>query len=222
MYDNPQEFVSLALDTCDRQKSYIIKTQAAKLIEALCDNIDGSVTLITFFCVNSLNMTLSKESGKEALNLGDYSININERHQQLCEQSHFMQHSKPDVVIDASITVLGLLSYVHSKNQYRNIFGIMENTLNYYIQEIINNESKLVKARYALFLGYLVDMLYKDREDAFRETIFFLYRSVNLKGEDKAIALQSIDTLKTVTCDQDLIPRIQKAKLLPEMIQLIT
>lgn len=133
-----------------------------------------------------------------------------------------MQHSKPDVVIDASITVLGLLSYVHSKNQYRNIFGIMENTLNYYIQEIINNESKLVKARYALFLGYLVDMLYKDREDAFRETIFFLYRSVNLKGEDKAIALQSIDTLKTVTCDQDLIPRIQKAKLLPEMIQLIT
>lgn len=84
----------------------------------------------------------------------------------------------------------------------------MENTLNYYIQEIINNESKLVKARYALFLGYLVDMLYKDREDAFRETIFFLYRSVNLKGEDKAIALQSIDTLKTVTCDQDLIPRI--------------
>lgn len=85
MYDNPQEFVSLALDTCDRQKSYIIKTQAAKLIEALCDNIDGSVTLITFFCVNSLNMTLSKESGKEALNLGDYSININERHQQLCE-----------------------------------------------------------------------------------------------------------------------------------------
>lgn len=126
------------------------------------------------------------------------------------------------MVIDASITVLGLLSYVHSKNQYRNIFGIMENTLNYYIQEIINNESKLVKARYALFLGYLVDMLYKDREDAFRETIFFLYRSVNLKGEDKAIALQSIDTLKTVTCDQDLIPRIQKAKLLPEMIQLIT
>lgn len=77
----------------------------------------------------------------------------------------------------------------------------MENTLNYYINEIIKNESKLVRARYALFLGYLVDMLYKDKDDAFRETIFFLYQSVNLKGADKAIALQSIDTLKTVTCD---------------------
>ena len=221
MYDNPQEFVSLALDTCDRQKSYIIKTQAAKLIEALCDNIDGAVTLITFFCVNSLNFTLSKESGKEPHNLGEFSININETHQQLCEGSSFMQHSKPDVIIDPAITVLGLLSYVHSQNQYRNIFAIMESTLNYYIGEIINNESKLVRARYALFLGYLVDMLYKDRDEAFRETIFFLYRSVNLRGEDKAIALQSIDTLKTVTCDQDLFPRIEKANLLPEMIKLI-
>ena len=65
----------------------------------------------------------------------------------------------------------------------------MESTLNYYINEIINNESKLVRVRYALFLGYLVDMLYKDKDEAFRETIFFLYRSVNMKGEDKAIAL---------------------------------
>lgn len=81
MYENPQEFVSLALDTCDRQKSYTIKTQAAKLIEALCDNIDGAVTLITFFCVNSLNFTLSKESGKEPHDLGEFSININETHQ---------------------------------------------------------------------------------------------------------------------------------------------
>lgn len=201
MFENPQEFVALALDTCDRQKSYTIKTQAAKLIEALCDNIDGAVTLITFFCVDSLNYTLSKESGKEALNLSEFSININEKHQQLCQSSIFIQHSKPDVIIDTAITVLGLLSYVHSKNQYNNIFSVMENTLNYYINEIINNESMLVRARYALFLGYLVDMLYKDKDDAFRDTIFFLYRSVNLKGEQKAIALQSIDTLKTVTCD---------------------
>ena len=64
-------------------------------------------------------------------------------------------------------------------------------------------------------------MLYKNKDEAFRETIFFLYKSVNLKGDDKAIALQSIDTLKTVTCDQDLFPRIQKANLLPDMIKMI-
>lgn len=171
--------------------------------------------------MHSLNVTLSKESGKEKLHTGDFAANINATHQELCENSSFMKHSKPDVIIDASIMTLGLLSYVHSKNAYRPIFDMMEETLTYYIEDIINNDSKLVKARYALFLGYLVDMLYKDKEDAFKSTIFFLYKSVNLRGEDKAIALQSIDTLKTVTCDQDLFPRIYKANLLPDMIQLI-
>ena len=48
-----------------------------------------------------------------------------------------------------------------------------------------------------------------------------MYKSVDMQGEDKAIALQSIDTLKTVTCDQDLIPRILELKLLPELVKLI-
>ena len=49
----------------------------------------------------------------------------------------------------------------------------------------------------------------------------FLYKSVDLQGEDKAIALQSIDTLKTITCDQDLIPRIQEMNIVPELINMM-
>ena len=49
MYDDPAEFVNLALDTCEEQKSKTVKTQAAKLFEALVDNINGSLTLTTFF-----------------------------------------------------------------------------------------------------------------------------------------------------------------------------
>ena len=208
MYDNPQEFVNLALDTCDKQQSGTVKTQAAKLFEGLCDNIDGAVSLTSFFCIQALNMTLSKETSKEALNFTDFAANIDGSHQHLIENCSFVKHSKPDVVVDASITVLGLLSYVHSKKQYQSVFVCIERVFQYYIEEILTNESKLVKCRYALFLGYLIDVLFKDQPQAFRETIMFLYRSVDLQGEDKAIALQSIDTLKTITCDQDLIPRI--------------
>lgn len=49
----------------------------------------------------------------------------------------------------------------------------------------------------------------------------FLYKSVDLQGEDKAIALQSIDTLKTITCDQDLIPRIQEMGILPDLVSMM-
>ena len=62
MYDKPSDFVALALDCCDKQQSNIVKTQAAKLFEGLCDNIDGAVTYTSFFCIQALNMTLSKES----------------------------------------------------------------------------------------------------------------------------------------------------------------
>jgi hypothetical protein len=51
--------------------------------------------------------------------------------------------------------------------------------------------------------------------------VLFLYTAVDLVGEDKAIALQSIDTLKTVVCDQDLIPRITQLDLLPALLEKI-
>jgi hypothetical protein len=49
MQADADEFVQLALDTCDKQKSRIVKTQAAKLLEAMCDNVDGAVSFVTLF-----------------------------------------------------------------------------------------------------------------------------------------------------------------------------
>ncbi len=50
MHKDPEQFMNLALDTCDKQKSEVIKTQGAKLLEAICDNIDGAVSFVTMFC----------------------------------------------------------------------------------------------------------------------------------------------------------------------------
>lgn len=180
MYDNPQEFVNLALDTCDKQQSYTVKTQSAKLFEGLCDNIDGAVSLTSFYCIQALNITLSKETSKQTVNLQDFAANIDENHYQQIESCSFVKHSKPDVIIEASITVLGLLSYVHSKKEYQSIFTCIERVYEYYINDIITNESKLVKCRYALFLGYLIDVLFQGQPQAFRETFLFLYKSVDL------------------------------------------
>ena len=38
--------MSISLDTVDKQTSNILKTNAAKLLEGLCDHIDGTVTFI--------------------------------------------------------------------------------------------------------------------------------------------------------------------------------
>jgi len=58
MVTDSDDFVHLALDTCDKQKSGIIKTQAAKLIESLCDNIEGSTSFLAVFACKALNWAL--------------------------------------------------------------------------------------------------------------------------------------------------------------------
>jgi len=123
---------------------------------------------------------LAKESGKQPLTFSDFAANIEGAHEELVQNCAFIKHSKPDVIVDASIMVLGLLSYVHSKQAYSGIFAWIEKVFQYYIDDILNNESKLVKVRYCLFLGYLIDVLFKKDSEAFKSTIFFLYKSVDL------------------------------------------
>ena len=41
--------MNLALDCCDKQKSLVVKSQACKLLEHMCDNVDGAATCITTF-----------------------------------------------------------------------------------------------------------------------------------------------------------------------------
>ena len=61
MLKDPDQFVNLALDTCDKQKSKVVKTQGAKLLESICDNLDGAVSYITIFCCSALNYSLKNQ-----------------------------------------------------------------------------------------------------------------------------------------------------------------
>lgn len=61
--NDPSEFVNLALDCCDKQKSFIIKSQACKLLEHMCDNVDGAATCVSTFACNAINLALQTHAG---------------------------------------------------------------------------------------------------------------------------------------------------------------
>lgn len=58
MKDDPQEYINFSLDCCDKQNSMVPKTQACKLIESMCDNVDGAVTFISNLACSAINMAL--------------------------------------------------------------------------------------------------------------------------------------------------------------------
>ena len=65
LHNDPDEFVQLALDACDKQKSKIVKTQAAKLLEAMCDNVDGAVSFVTLFSCQSISLAMGIGSNSD-------------------------------------------------------------------------------------------------------------------------------------------------------------
>lgn len=58
MMDDPQEYISFTLDCCDKQQSMVPKSNACKLIESMCDNIDGAVTFIANLAFSAINRSL--------------------------------------------------------------------------------------------------------------------------------------------------------------------
>lgn len=173
------------------------------MISALCDNIDGSFTFISYFCIQTLNLTLSKDSGKKALNFDDFAAicNIDNSKINLIGNCSFFKYTKSDEIVETAILVLGLLTFFNSKQlAYSSIVKEIEKVFVYYISEIVNHQSELVRCRYAFFLGKFIDLLFNDHPYAFKESILFLYRSVDHQEDKKVIALQSINTLKLLVC----------------------
>ena len=126
------------------------------------------------------------------------------------------------MVVESALLVIGLLSYVHAKKNYAELCEQMNAVLAYYSNELVNSESQLVRVRYSQFLGYLVDMMYKDNQVVFKDALLFLLRSVVLTGAESAIALQSIDTLSNVIGDGELRSRIVEYGFLDELLGYIT
>lgn len=69
MNDNPNEFVKLALDVCDRQKLAILKSQAAKFIETIGDKIIGLFNSMADLTIDILDYAVTKNP-----NLEKYSV----------------------------------------------------------------------------------------------------------------------------------------------------
>ncbi len=105
MLDNdPDEFVSLALDTCDKQQSQVIKTQAAKLLESISDHIDGAVSYTCIFCCNAVSFALKhqKENIANFVTLTEF------------QDSLFLQ-LPPELIAETSLIALTTISYIVPK-----------------------------------------------------------------------------------------------------------
>ena len=107
MMTEPDNFVNLALDTCDKQSSDLCKTEAAKLLEALCDHIDGALTFTALFCCEAIRYVCRGGSVAELQNnavLGPISAH-----------SMFLLKSRPESILETCLMAMTGISYLTPK-----------------------------------------------------------------------------------------------------------
>lgn len=160
--------MQLALDTCDKQKSRIVKTQAAKLLEAMCDNVDGAVSFVTLFSCQSISLALGSGTNP------DGSVDSIEAIHEYFYQREYLSYkdsqflsgtgTSPEIIAETCLVALTTISYILPRRS--DLVPIFEEVLATNIDRILGIGATaevgvvLMKARMSLLLGYYADMLF--------------------------------------------------------------
>ena len=160
MIDDPQEYINFSLDCCDRQESMVPKTQACKLIESMCDNVDGAVIFITQVACSAINLALRGPNTE----LLDPVI-------MEWQNEPFFQ-SEPVLIADTCLIVCTVMSYILPQRKdliggfeslvSRNVGAFLRKTSHNLpeMDELANAKAVILLNRFSLLLGYYADILF--------------------------------------------------------------
>lgn len=212
MLSDPQEFNNFSLDCCDKQQSMVPKTQACKLIEAIIDNIEGSVIFIAKFALSALNVSLTGMSPEKI-----YEPSFGE-----WQQSRFLT-SDPILVAESCLVVLTCISYIVPQRE--DLIAPLDETITATVGAMLtkrphgeagmspmdNAKAVILRSRFCLLQGYYADVLFTKDENAFKDSIQFLFESIaQQEGYDQVVAYGCIDTISIIVTDKDVTPRMHQ------------
>ena len=168
MKDDPQEYINFTLDCCDKQQSMVPKTQACKLIESMCDNVDGAVTFITNLSISAINLAMRGTASDDI----DQSIYE-------WQNEPFFQSEKV-LITDTCLIVFTVMSYILP--QRKDLVGRFQKMITDNVQGFLekkphnlpemddfeNAKTVILLNRFSLLLGYYADILFMNDQTAFQ------------------------------------------------------
>lgn len=171
------------------QISYTYKCASAKLLETVCDNIDGFETIVSLMLIQTISSSIEFEDIND----------IDAKYPQLInfKQTVFFARTPRHIRIETSLLSLSILSYLTPKRP--DIVKMIENLFITHSAFFFNPQltSKagtslltpfndplgLLKARICMVLGYYMDSLFKSNKSAIHAPLHYLLTCLTLKGE---------------------------------------
>ncbi len=98
--ESPREAVNLGIDVCDEHRSKICKSEAANLLEGLCDHVDGTLSFIFRFSREALSFACGCK--EKALCVGEMLK---------FAEAPFLKKCSTETIMETAMTALSILSY---------------------------------------------------------------------------------------------------------------
>ncbi|EGR28514.1 hypothetical protein IMG5_173700 [Ichthyophthirius multifiliis] len=201
---NPEEFVRFSLDTCDRQLSYTYKCASAKLLETICDYIDGFETIVSLLLLQIMSASISCEN-LESMDSQFPSLSI-------FKSTVFLSKCPREKRIETCLIGLSVLSYLTPKRLdiVAQIELLIKNQINFFFNKDLN---PIIKARVCLMLGYYADTIFQADTDSqyYLQMLNFLITCLSQQGEEnRAIVFQAIDSLQNIYDDDGQANKVKQ------------
>lgn len=181
-----KEFVNYSIDICQKQKSRTFKSQAARLLESIVDNVDGMLT----FTVNlNLEILQSILTGSSQTQVKETLAKFN------------LAFTSDEELLDVCLLSTSVMSYAVVKRD--DLLQMIDKLMIEHLDKFINaGTTILIRNRFCLFLGFYLDMLFTTvqrtvREDALEKILYFLFESLALTKKQKVVSIQALDVLST-------------------------
>lgn len=181
-------------DQCECQRQVTVKTRAAKLLVTLVRSLDGALTQIVSFVSQTMDYKLTSDYWQ-------YSDSEESKEETYFESqkviSMFLNLNK-ELTIDICLLALCILH--ESIKRREDIFKQVLKMLKRHLYEILSKRSVIIKLRLSLLLKYYMDSshFYHSGSEAFAMLVDFLFESILFQGEERVIAISSIETLNSV------------------------
>lgn len=197
--EQPKEFMNLALDVWDKQESKTIKTQAAKWIEAFCSKIDGWVSFWSMFCIQAIDWFINENNTNDQTKM-NYIVLIE------LYKEKFLSKLPAEIVVETCLVALSVISFLLP--QRTDIISNIDLMMSRNLDKLLSAHT-LIQARMALFYGYYADILFKNNEGKFQQSIKFLFEALMYPEETIVVGHQAWETLITLIGDKNVVPRLQ-------------
>lgn len=203
--ENPEEFVALALDLCDKWESQTPKSAAAHLLDVLASHVDGCLAFVSNFYAQAVDYTVAGSG-----NRGNYPQLNKSR-----ESDPFLQLSEQDRI---DISVVALCAISAQILDRKDLCVLVSSLISVHFTALARATSQLIRARMALLCMQFACVFEPNAINNVAQMLEFLVFCLQAEETSKAVTIQAAEALAEIVRNPVIVTSLEAA--LPKIMTL--